>query len=280
MIIDAYAVRNLAAFINFSCGGDVCNLKAESVKAEHRDAIISEGRLLRDQGHPRGHRAHVPARRGRDEPEEPLEGAVRVRRARRQRAGALPRVFVVLQLVRIRIHPGVTLSSCSHEYYSPIPDSRRRPARFSGLFDVEFRCINFAPQVNIAPHVELAERVGGIYGQAICQGCAAQVCNRHCRRAGAGAPADDGDEVVAACPAREDARLDPGQLRRIDPRRRSCAAARVCPARCAKYVQRSRTLNRQAARDAHGSRVFSRAVPEETSRWPRLSPLDPFRASA
>ena len=37
MIIDAYAVRNLAAFINFSCGGDVCNLKAESVKAEHRD---------------------------------------------------------------------------------------------------------------------------------------------------------------------------------------------------------------------------------------------------
>ena len=37
VIIDAYAVRNLAAFINFSCGGDVCNLKAESVKAEHRD---------------------------------------------------------------------------------------------------------------------------------------------------------------------------------------------------------------------------------------------------
>jgi len=37
VVIDAYAVRNLAAFINFSCGGDVCNLKAESVKAEHRD---------------------------------------------------------------------------------------------------------------------------------------------------------------------------------------------------------------------------------------------------
>ena len=78
VIIDAVtAVRNLAAFINFSCGGAVCNLKAESVKAEHRDRSFPKVAFTRPRTSTRAPSSRTSATRS-DEPEEPLEGAVRV----------------------------------------------------------------------------------------------------------------------------------------------------------------------------------------------------------